>query len=185
MSLPALRSPHSARRGQASTLLLIAIIAVAVYFIVRSQFPRPVPMEPLPSVDTVAGWHNVVVPIVDADLAGKWVVIDCWATWCPPCRAEMPRLAEFAPELAERGVVLIGVTSEAAADAATVVEYVDSVEAFDWPVAYGGQGVFDDLGVKMIPSLHLFAPDGQQLWNGHEVSGLRDAIAKHVGEHVE
>jgi len=44
-----------------------------------------------------------------AALRGKIVVLNLWATWCPPCRAEMPDLARLARAYAGDGVVVIGV----------------------------------------------------------------------------
>lgn len=40
---------------------------------------------------------------------GKIVVMNLWASWCPPCRAEMPDLQRFAQAYARRGVAVIGV----------------------------------------------------------------------------
>jgi hypothetical protein len=92
----------------------------------------------------------------------------------------LPELAQLYPELADQGIVLLGITPEGASDAATIAELVDNVEGFDWPVGYGGQPILDVLQVYGIPSLHLFAPDGRQVWSGHGVGELRQAIDKFV-----
>lgn len=44
-----------------------------------------------------------------ANYRGKIVVMNLWASWCPPCRAEMPDLQTFAREYAKDGVVVVGV----------------------------------------------------------------------------
>jgi|SRR6185295_10157448 len=45
-----------------------------------------------------------------SDYQGKVVVINFWATWCPPCRAEMPDLVRLQREYAKRGLQIIGIT---------------------------------------------------------------------------
>lgn len=49
------------------------------------------------------------LPASLADYRGKIVVLNLWATWCPPCRAEMPDLAHLARAYAGNGVVVVGV----------------------------------------------------------------------------
>jgi peroxiredoxin len=48
--------------------------------------------------------------ITPSDFGGKLLVLNFWATWCPPCIEEMPSLNEFAQELAPQGVVVLGVS---------------------------------------------------------------------------
>ena len=48
-------------------------------------------------------------PVSLADYRGKIVVVNLWASWCPPCRAEMPDLQKLATAFRSRGVVVLGV----------------------------------------------------------------------------
>ncbi len=43
---------------------------------------------------------------------GKWVVVNYWATWCPPCIVEMPELQSFHDEHATRDALVVGINSE-------------------------------------------------------------------------
>ena len=49
-------------------------------------------------------------PIQLKDFHGKFVILNFWATWCPPCVEEMPSLARFSEQFASRGVVVLGVS---------------------------------------------------------------------------
>jgi peroxiredoxin len=48
--------------------------------------------------------------ITNADFGGKVLVLNFWATWCPPCVDEMPSLQAMAQQLAPKGVVVLGVS---------------------------------------------------------------------------
>ena len=55
---------------------------------------------------TLAGRHTSL-----ADYRGKVVVVNVWGSWCPPCRAEAPVLAEAARDLGGKGVAFLGINS--------------------------------------------------------------------------
>ncbi|MCC6405774.1 MAG: TlpA family protein disulfide reductase [Planctomycetes bacterium] len=94
-----------------------------------------------------------------AELAGKVVVVEFWATWCPPCRTTLRFLDGLRAEFGERVVVLAAAVESDEAD----------VRAFaaDLPRLRFGLATpelarrFGD--VSALPTLHLFGPDGRRL----------------------
>lgn len=72
-----------------------------------------------------------------SDLRGQVVILNFWATWCGPCRAEMPALAEIQTQYASRGVIVIGVNQRE--DAGSVRAYLDSI-GVDFPIALDPTG---------------------------------------------
>jgi peroxiredoxin len=92
----------------AAGLALVAIVVVPLF---RSGGARPsgpagMAGEPAP-VFNLRDDRGARVSL--ADYRGKVVVMNLWASWCPPCRAEMPDLQTFSAEVAKQGVVVIGV----------------------------------------------------------------------------
>ena len=77
-----------------------------------------------PAVDQPA--PQLIVPQLDghefdlAKLRGKVVLVNVWATWCSPCRVEMPTLDAFYRRYHSRGLVLLGLSIDEAPDAAQV-----------------------------------------------------------------
>jgi thiol-disulfide isomerase/thioredoxin len=93
-----------------------------------------------------------------ADLAGRAVVVELWATWCPPCRSTLGWLANLKARHGDRlAVVTVAVDS----DAADVIRIRDGLGApFVWTMADGE--VVRALGdVTSVPTLFLFGPDGK------------------------
>ena len=72
-----------------------------------------------------------------SSLRGKIVLLDFWATWCEPCRKQMPALAKLHGQVKDQDVVLLGVNSDETAQKAQqfVVE-----NGYGWPSLFDGQG---------------------------------------------
>ena len=93
-----------------------------------------------------------------ADLRGQVVILNFWATWCGPCRAEMPALAEIQTQYASRGVIVIGVNQRE--DAGTIRRYLDSI-GVDFPVALDPTGESNrQYRVLGLPTTYLIDRQG-------------------------
>jgi cytochrome c biogenesis protein CcmG, thiol:disulfide interchange protein DsbE len=104
---------HFARGHRSCALLLVLLGNVAVLASPGAELGQPAPALVVSQLDGR-----------EFDLAaqrGKVVIVNYWASWCSPCRAEMPALDAFYQRYRAQGVVLIGVSVDAAADRPAVV----------------------------------------------------------------
>lgn len=94
------------------------------------------------------------------DLRGKAVLINVWATWCPPCRAEMPAMQRIYEEYREQGFEILAVNSTAQDTLANldpfIVEY-----GLTFPILLDQQGDVTRLyRVLSLPTSFFVGPDG-------------------------
>jgi thiol-disulfide isomerase/thioredoxin len=110
--------------------------------------------------DAIKGGH-----VTMASLKGKVVIIDFWATWCPPCVADMPNMKKLYAEYRTKGVEFIGVSLDQPKDNGGY----DLLKAFveknkiDWPQFYDPEGKHEfalDWGVNSIPTIFAVDADG-------------------------
>ena len=88
-----------------------------------------------------------------SSLRGKPVWINFWATWCAPCRSEMPQMKERYAKYRDKGLVILGVDDME--DNATVSQYVKE-GGYDWTFVIDGDGaVLEKYNVTGIPT-HVF-----------------------------
>ena len=123
-----------------------------------------------------------------ADLKGTPVLLNLWATWCAPCRKEMPLLDNLADELGD-DVRVLTISQDSEDDQEKVVEFfkrggLRNLEQWLDPKS--------DLGVKfaqgnLLPTTILFDENGEELlrvagdfeWDGEEaIAAIREAIAE-------
>jgi thiol-disulfide isomerase/thioredoxin len=84
---------------------------------------RPPELQvPLPDGSTYQLTDLAGKPVRLADLKGKGVWINFWASWCPPCQSETPVIRDLAEKYADRGLVVIGISVQET-NAADVAEY--------------------------------------------------------------
>ena len=91
---------------------------------------------------------------------GKVVVIDFWATWCPPCREEIPGYIALASKYAKDGLVIVGISLDQAGP--EVVKAFASKAGINYPLVMGDEGVVAAFGgVEGIPTTFLIDRTGQ------------------------
>lgn len=95
-------------------------------------------------------------PVRLADLRGRAVVINFWATWCPPCRVEMPALQQV--QRAMPDVVVLGVNQQESAD--TVARFMRE-EGLDFPIVLDTAGEVNRLyRVRALPTTYFVDAGG-------------------------
>ena len=94
-----------------------------------------------------------------ADYKGKVVVLDFWATWCEPCRIEIPGLVEMQDKYAKQGFSVIGISLDD--EPGPVVEFYKEFK-MNYPVAVGNQRVGELYGgIFGLPTTFLIGRDGR------------------------
>jgi thiol-disulfide isomerase/thioredoxin len=101
-------------------------------------------------------------PVSSGDFEGKVVLLDFWATWCPPCRKEIPGFIELQERYGKAGLVVVGVSLDEGGPAA-VAPFVSKM-GINYPVVMGDSAIVQAFGgVEAIPTTFVIDRDGQIL----------------------
>jgi thiol-disulfide isomerase/thioredoxin len=112
-----------------------------------------------------------------SDQKGKVVLVEFWATWCPPCRESIPTLEKLHKQYADRGLVILAVSvDEGGWDA--VKKFV-AEHKMTYPVLKGTDDVTQKYMVRLIPSMFLVDKAGntkKQFMGGGNDDKLEEEI---------
>jgi len=92
---------------------------------------------------------------------GKWVLVNYWATWCPPCLEEIPDLIAL-HENQKNNLVVLGVALDYRS-AKQVTDFADGL-LVTYPIVLGSPKITNQIGpVQGLPTTYLFNPDGKMV----------------------
>lgn len=85
-------------------------------------------------------------PFKLSDYKGKVVVLNQWATWCVPCREEIPELIKLREEMKGQGVEIIGLTLEDERNTAEEVKRYAQAQQINYPIVWGSDVFWSEFG---------------------------------------
>jgi len=97
-----------------------------------------------------------------SDYAGQVVVVNFWATWCPPCKAEMPDIHDYYQANQDKGFAVLAVNAHE--DENTVSRFIEST-GFTFPVLLDSRGIVEQqYQVHSFPSTFVIDRDGRVVY---------------------
>ena len=151
-------------------VVIIALSAGVLYYVARVpvQEVAPIPVEAF--APEIVQYPSFTMPDLDgeerdfSEWDGRHRLLNFWATWCAPCRREIPLLKEFQAEQGEDGILVMGIAVDFAED---VARYAEAAE-FNYPILVGqneAMAVAESSGVTFIamPFTMIVSRDGEFL----------------------
>ncbi len=141
-------------------VILFVIIAASGYFVSEKMDKKDVSISTAELFATTLPDENGV-PQALSQWQGKMIVLNFWATWCPPCREEMPELSELNTEYQDKNVIVIGI----ALDEIALIKEFNAENKMSYPLLAAedtGGNLAANLGnnKSALPYTVIIKPDG-------------------------
>ena len=133
--------------------LLLCLLLPCAAFAASSASPSS-PSASVPSLN-LAGLMDLL-----AKNKGKVVMLNFFATWCPPCQVEVPDLVAVNKKYADKGVLIISLSVDE--DSKVVVPFMKKMN-MDYPVYMAGRDITKAFQVSSIPHNVFYAKSGQRV----------------------
>lgn len=118
---------------------------------------------------------------------GKWVLVNFWATWCEPCRDEMPSMREFARHFPSNQLQLLAISIDSDPELISPFLVEQGITPEDFVIAHDPEGkVSARYGSRLIPETWIVDPDGQVVgrvqgaldWNQPDILSLFEVLLR-------
>ena len=125
-----------------------------------------------------------MVSVAELCKSGKWVLVDFWATWCGPCRGEIPYLVAAYEKFAPKGLEIYGVSFDRNGSEDKWRTFVEE-NAMSWVNVWGTDAegkwsVAKHLNVNAIPANFLYSPEGKLVAKNLRGEEIEKILAEHI-----
>jgi thiol-disulfide isomerase/thioredoxin len=121
--------------------------------------------------------HQDIIKTV-SQAKGKVVVVNFWASWCPPCRMEIPEFIEARKRIDPNKVIIMGVSVD---QDPTMYAMFAAKAGFNYPVYLAKPDVMSAFNIISIPRTVVYGPNGEQV-AAHDGYMSGDDLEKLVGK---
>ncbi len=137
--------------------LLITILLFCLSFTVTAGGPAPEFTLPIvPSASPDADYKGSEISL--KDLKGRVVLLDFWATWCPPCRKSFPWMDEMYSRYKKDGLIVVAISEDSKRE--LVERFIEKMNPL-FPIAYDPTGeVAEKFNLRGMPTSYLIDREG-------------------------
>lgn len=161
--------------------LIFLCLLISIFIISCSKNGEPPPAigkaAPLFEIRTLEG-NNLSL----SDFRGKVVLIEFWATWCPPCKASIPEIEALKKKFNDNDLVVLGINLDEGSDIKDRVAAFKEAYRITYPIGLDSEGkVSSKYRVSSIPMIYLLDRDLRvaRIYTGY-TPGMGEKIAKEI-----